>query len=721
MSLGPTDFPQASLNKSVDACYKTEDRGPLRVSDDVSIAESDVEGIAPRRSIDPSKPRRVRKSAKGRAKHKADKSFVNQQSKFQSYLSIDWRVPLAELERHTEEGGNDRVERVEVSQKVAPKLKEVVSRNETEIRFKTGCCVRVQDGGESNWAVLLRGSSSSIDMAKELVARVVSTGKSRSKTNQTTKPSSALPLKSNTDVSMRTEWNRSSLERQIRADRIPRPEKWTVVSFADYVERLARSEVSVSMHRHLYAEGETHKELVAKLLKDLLGDPQNKPYISIQAFNSALSFFVSHNMIAAARLLFVKMDLQQIGLTTETFNILIRGAAAAKDLHNFTFLLRLMIKRGIKPNGATWVAFLMAIETKEVKKHVIKSMYSKGLLQDISIVQDVMVQTIPDHFSTFLDSQQQQSGEGESNSIEVRDKNNHVLEFVKQIDSVFHQSWLTVYSSNCLLNILGYRGLLSQCLSLIELMHKRNISPDVVSLNTLLAHCLHHHNANGAVELTRLLTSPPYNIVLDDTSYDLLFMLAWRLGFHNMSRVAWAYACVAGAVSNRMLRKVAASLALARSSASDVRDEGDKREEENDKGSTSESDPASVSFTQFFAEAFPRDAGLIVAGATSPTVPTLKPKLTSTSISTRIRTTESNSSPTSFSATPSKYRPNHDPHVAADLAAVLTRRPTRPFTELLEEALKRDRQWRYHSKTWQLAKSAQWRRDNALDVGFLRR
>jgi pentatricopeptide repeat protein len=168
-------------------------------------------------------------------------------------------------------------------------------------------------------------------------------------------------------------------------------------------------------------------------------------------------------------------------------------------------------------------------------------MYAKGLVRDIAVVKEVAETMLKDELVPFLSDEKCQQSTLES--------------FVTYMDQTYGTAWLTVTSSNILLDVFGLSGSMDVCLSVLRLMEARNLNPDLVSINTILAHCDRHKNVEGALDCVRIL-----HVGTSEETCNILFRMAWRCRQYNLALVVWRYACLNGCVSSAMYAKVAKSL-----------------------------------------------------------------------------------------------------------------------------------------------------------------
>ena len=333
----------------------------------------------------------------------------------------------------------------------------------------------------------------------------------------------------------------SSTMRATRVEEIPRPSEWTITSFADYVDQLTSMRMPNHKHHLLYKKGEEHVKIVSKTLRELFTDPKCRYSLSRTAFKRALEYFVKSSSIADARATFVVMDMMGIQMDQETFNILLRGAAKNEDLHNYHFILHLMLRRGILPNGGTWIAFLMANHDSRIKRYIVAEMKAKGLLAHPAVLRRMCQELVVREANTSMDLGQSQD------------------EFLEHMDARYGKDWLTVDNGNRVLHAFGARNLISRCWEFLRAMNARFVKIDHVSVDTILNHCKQQQNAAGAIEIMKLL--PSFGAYTPDQfTYHALFEIAWRKRSYNLAKVVWKYACLDGATTARMRKLVASSL-----------------------------------------------------------------------------------------------------------------------------------------------------------------
>ncbi|KAI4135235.1 MAG: hypothetical protein LQ347_000842 [Umbilicaria vellea] len=453
---------------------------------------------------------------------------------------------------------------------------------------------------------------------------------------------------------------------EIHADRIPRPDIWSPLSFLIYVEDLTSSSVSRNMQHQLYGAHDSHAAAVARKLEDLFSDPSVKKNFTVRAFDTACVFLVKHSFIPTTRVLFTRMDEYELSFNAGTFNAILRGAASLKDLHSYTFFLQTMVRRGVKPNGETWIALLIAIQRKSVKLVIVGTMRERGILDRTSTLKDAVNQIIGDEVVAHLESGQE------------------ITAFFDFMDRNYGLDWVSVSAGNRVLEELGGRGLLLQCVDVLGFMEQRRTKPNLVTLKTLLGHCSRQLDLDGAIQVLRVFRSL-FRIYPEEGHFHLLFKLAWRKQLLNCCRVLWRYACMAAAVSYWTQAFVTGSLALSTSSQQKSR-----------------------------LEAWRCTAGKCIVGV----------RHGDGNIDDALRLSTVRQLVTmAGAATPLSEHPRfallRKKVVTTDLEAAKRYRPTSALAEKLEEALAMDRRW-FREGTFKDS-STMWKVENGIDVPVKRK
>jgi hypothetical protein len=463
----------------------------------------------------------------------------------------DWRVILADLAMNTQANGkwlNDAV-KITVPEDFQGKLVAGVDDNIWNIADKYNCSVKFtrRDPKTGNYhEFLLSGSALSIGKVVTDVLRVSPTVEITR--HESTKPPVSLETASSKNLfaSIRLRNVRSEIRKFsiMHAEKVPRPAEWTIDTFAEYVRHLTCMEVPNHVHRVLYkGKNSVHIQVVVKVLRRVFADPESVPFFSRAAFHLAIGYCIKKNQIRDARALFVRMDLTGIEMETETFNILLRGAAKFEDLHNFHFILHLMLQRGLSPNDQTWVAYMSLIHDYRIKSYVLALMREKKLLQHVSTIKAVCEQLVDQEINTSLDQNQSEE------------------EFLKHMDSRYGRDWFTITAGNRVIYTLGARGLISRCVEFLNTMDARFIQPDSVSINTILNHCKDRNNVIGAIEVMANLPER-LGIIASEMNYETLFKTCFEARMYNLVKVVWRYACTTAKTTRRMRSRVYTSLCM---------------------------------------------------------------------------------------------------------------------------------------------------------------
>jgi pentatricopeptide repeat protein len=502
------------------------------------------------------------KKARLVAQHAWQKRQDYQEQRYEERKSRlpDWRNILADLVEHTPTPSAtwlDNALNIFVPESSVKRLLCGVDDNIWDIGSRCSCLIELKsrDGtGEGYRSLLLSGLATGIAKATGEILHIAPQAKLK------TNPGEILPHSIKSHYSMIEASNpdilpsRNATPRNVPADRrcrillttkvdeIPRPSKWTQISFNQYVQDLTSAEVPNHLHYSIYGKGAgDHTTLVTDILRAIFADAQCQSSISKAAFNMAISYFIRSNRISDARVLFVRMETIGLPMDTETFNIMLRGAAKSQDLHSFHFILRLMLKRGYSPDSRTWIAFMMTFPSTRIKLYILSAMKQKELLHHQSTMKAVCEHLVTDEIEFSLNSNQSQE------------------EFLLRMDSRYGSSWLTVSSGNRILHRLGSRGLISRCWDFIHVMQSRFIPPNNVSINTILNHCKYSKNLEGAIEIVRGLPIS-MGFVPNEAAYQILFQMAWRAESVNVARVVWRYACLTAGTTWRMRWRLKKSL-----------------------------------------------------------------------------------------------------------------------------------------------------------------
>ncbi|RFU27919.1 hypothetical protein B7463_g8402, partial [Scytalidium lignicola] len=457
----------------------------------------------------------------------------------------DWRVILSDMMKHTPDAGKWLDKAVIVSIPEGPGAEQLmfgIDDNIWDIGKKYGCTITIGSGSDAEdgcRVFLLSGPTTAIGKtASDILSITENKAVVSLRNKEGLSPDIVLPRSEHSNVRplIRTVMSGSEGRRTVlvtKAGMMPKPTKWTTANFAAYVHSLTKVIIPNHIHAFVYMKGEEGRIDVVNTLIEVFSDPQAQSAISRKAFNEAMIYLVKLNRIADARALFVRMDMAKLQMDPETFNIMLRGAAKAEDLHNFHYVLHLMLRWGFTPNPHTWISFLMAVKDVRIKAHIISAMKRKGLVNHTSVLKSVGEQLVSEEITFSLEKGQ---------SLE---------EFLQRMDYQYGHSWLTTSGGNRILHVLGSHGLIFQCWKFLQEMEKRFVKIDTVSINTCLSHCTTFENLESAIEIIKRL----WNFQPDDLTFSLLFKLATssdRLNNFNVAKVVWKYACLSAGTTAKM-------------------------------------------------------------------------------------------------------------------------------------------------------------------------
>lgn len=328
---------------------------------------------------------------------------------------------------------------------------------------------------------------------------------------------------------------------EVRAQDIPLPSVWSTSSFAEYVQDLTQSKVSRVYNRYIYKGHARHTDAVHDTLINIFEDLSLRPYLTPKAFDITLMYFYKHLKILSVRRLFNLMHELHMDIPTETFNVMLKGAAARKDLHHLTFILRYMALKGVSPNAESWIALLRAVQSNRAKLIIYREMKEAGVLNYPATFQNAVAEILDVELANHITGGQM------------------LAPFIEQLDTRYGPNWLSLSAVNQLCHRLGENGLVSQAMEVLKVATDRNIKPDSITFRTLLSHSLRLRRPKLALQIVELFHSK-YHVYPDEVAYDLLFMVAFRSQRLQLCKVIWRYACLNGAVSFRMEQIVTRSL-----------------------------------------------------------------------------------------------------------------------------------------------------------------
>ncbi|PGH01318.1 hypothetical protein AJ79_07955 [Helicocarpus griseus UAMH5409] len=319
----------------------------------------------------------------------------------------------------------------------------------------------------------------------------------------------------------------------IRADCVPKPKRWTVKNFADYIETLTNLSYTRPVHAELYGKGEYHHVVVKDTICRLFKDPRTRPFLSTRAVNSAVFYFYRHNQFLKDLLaLFPTMEHL---MTTRTFNALLEGCAKTQDIKAFRYVISLMKRLKIKPNGMEWVCFLRLLKSKLARKHVMERMRADGLLDKKNIAELVMPMNIRESFRAHL--------------ISGKDVQSFIARMTERHGTNLA---LTSESMKMMLHVAKHEMNIDATEHILQHCKKMGVHLPTQSMNHCLAVLLNHKKYEEVLDLFARLARDFPQTERNDETFRILFSAAWKAQKYNAARVIWRYACLAGLVSHGM-------------------------------------------------------------------------------------------------------------------------------------------------------------------------
>ena len=355
-----------------------------------------------------------------------------------------------------------------------------------------------------------------------------------------------------TPIPIRAVWRQSSTTPEMRLRN--RPQNWTPLIFSAYVDDLTQSAPRLA-RRKLYGSQspkstQAHVETVTDELISIFMDSKVTSFITNEALDRCLRFFIRYNNLAAIRRVFLRLEDHSYSFTASNFDTLLSAAAKETSVHNFQYTLRLMLLKGLRTTPETWSSMhrLMCRKFPLEANIVVEAMRRKGLLANVDAVQDVAANgadidllahlAVGGTLGLFLNKYQSQFGE--------------------------RSLWLVTSVANKMARVLFEKGRVRDAVEVVGEMDayariKGRPGVRTGTVNTFLASALRDRDPEAAVAYLKVLLRPD-EMQLDRISYGILFQLAWKRRYFNYLRVVWRYACTAGHVSWRMQERMMDSI-----------------------------------------------------------------------------------------------------------------------------------------------------------------
>ena len=329
---------------------------------------------------------------------------------------------------------------------------------------------------------------------------------------------------------------------EMRADRIPRPREWTFETFEQYVAALVMGSLPPGLSDKLYhgIGGDTHQNAVVAQLRAAFDDPAASAAISSPAFKLALSYLTQdgETFVGHAQALLERVRTLGLPMDTEVFNMMASTATESKNLLAFKVMIDLMLAQNLKPDTQTWLLFLRIIEAEEVRRYILHSMLTKGLLSDPHTVNSVATEM------------------GEHDAYRAIQLGQDTDAFLAGLRELYGPEWrLTRSAANRYLNILARHGKFDDLKKLLRHMWTNQDSkPDTMSLNTILARCRYQRKVIFAVKIIRMFDEQDPTIA-DQHTMQLLLELARHTSRPHLFGAVWRYAHLVELTTDRALSR----------------------------------------------------------------------------------------------------------------------------------------------------------------------
>jgi len=140
------------------------------------------------------------------------------------------------------------------------------------------------------------------------------------------------------------------------------------------------------------------------------------------------------------------------------------------------------------------------------------------------------------------------------------DDGGSISAYIETFDKLYGPGWSYNNAVHRLLDALGARGCITEAVDLInDFRSLRDYIPNEVDVTVLLSHCAHHRTADIAIWLVNH-AAVNWHFEPDHVAFIGLFRLAWKSRMYNVSRVIWKYACAQGQLDHSMQQTVSRSL-----------------------------------------------------------------------------------------------------------------------------------------------------------------
>ncbi|KAI5244701.1 hypothetical protein E4T43_03689 [Aureobasidium subglaciale] len=479
------------------------------------------------------------------------------------FYANDWRTPLMLLRKHTPEGEEHHVKRLarlEMPEGMRGFYPGELPNLFLDIYLHTGCHVQIsRSDGHSHdkfSALEVSGTLASIQRAKKILNEAV---RLESDTDAEAKGSMGSYETTTTSIPVRKAMPRSVWSMRHKPKELSDvivPTQWSFMAFAAHVDHLIISTPPrFSIRKQGTSKPKPHIEAVTERILALYTSKDTVRWASMHATVQTLQYLSQHHKVPEVRRVLELIDLhsktishlRMIFTDPSIFNVLLYSAAEALDLHNYNFLLRMMLDRNVAPDAATWTTLLHLVQKVHPRsaKHVITTMRTRNMLSSPSA-----------KIATANESLQK-------DAVEWLGRGESVFDFIAHYDKLWlGREWLDTRACNQLLPLLIDLGKLEDAMTLVGELESRHRRPNHVTTHILLDAASAYRDLNFAVRALEATMSQRGKGALRPTrdTFDKLIPLAYRVRAYNTLRVIWRYACLSGNASPKLVRKMQKSL-----------------------------------------------------------------------------------------------------------------------------------------------------------------
>lgn len=462
---------------------------------------------------------------------------------------VDWRDILRHLDLHTPPRSanfHDNALRVKVRRAAAAELLYGPDTNIYAITQRTGCYIEstVELAERDNYVgFLLSGPVTAIAKAAAEISRIAPHSRPDGF-------SVADPLKFNTDASKldgyrlvrSDEWKEMRRPKHVRD--VPRPDQWTQVSLAKYVQHVTAIEAQGHWIQKLYNKSltadhnvvDSHGE-VMKLFEELWQEKEVWEVMTAEAANYAIEWYINTGQKKAVHFVLSSLHRHNIRQTTETYNIMLRYFAKTRNMKRFHWWLDIMRRRGYRPDVYSWIAFIRTIDDPEIKELILKVLQGKRVLYQTKVRRE-----LADSFCEMEMSRHLANGKS-------------LKDFFAHMDKRWERDWMTTPGAGFCIRVLARHGLISLCCDFTAEMSRRNVKVDNWALRMIITCCKYQNNAEGALKALDII-SRQHQLKWEAKTYQSIFELALATRKPNLLGAVWRNACLDGFVTHKMKVRV---------------------------------------------------------------------------------------------------------------------------------------------------------------------